>query len=424
MTPMVRNICLFEDTNAPRLLPLVYFRPVYNLKCGMTSLKDKITRFFPRASVSLHCRSYLADYMRVRYPGIRVNELVSADYLFVNGRLLIDAAVAKAISQGTYDDCLFVCGEELVAAKISAKNLHRVKVQLGGLVSPAGFGDLPRVEVDANLIAYPWHLVENNGRELVVDFQILTAGRKSKRKKTPAGVHVLRPANILIEDGAVVKPGCVLDAEGGPIRIAKGSTVFPNVTIIGPVHVGEGSVIKAGAVISGNTSIGPLCKVGGEVEGTIFQGYANKQHAGFLGHSYVGAWVNLGADTNNSDLKNNYGPVRVTIGTEQIDTGLQFVGLIMGDHSKSAINSMFNTGTVVGVSSNIFGNGFPPKYVPSFSWGAAGATFTTFNADKAIDVARRVMLRRNIQLTAQEEQLFRTIFDLTSSERRRQGMPQ
>ncbi|MEX2116243.1 MAG: GlmU family protein [Bacteroidota bacterium] len=420
---MIRNICLFEDSNTLRLLPLVYFRPVYNLKCGMTSLKDKITRIFPRAVVSLHCRSYLAEYMRVRYPGVRVNELVSADYLFINGRLLIDTAVGKAIARSAHDDCLFVCGEELVAAKISAKNLHRVKSQLGGLLSLGEVGDIPRVEVDANLIAYPWHLVENNGHELVVDFEILAAARKSKRRKTPTGVHMLRSANILIEDATVVKPGCVLDAESGPIRIARGSTVLPNATLIGPVHVGEGSVIRAGAVIS-RTSIGPLCKVGGEVEDTIFQGYANKQHGGFLGHSYVGAWVNLGADTNNSDLKNNYGPVRVTIGTEQIDTGLQFVGLIMGDHSKSAINSMFNTGTVVGVSSNIFGNGFPPKYVPSFSWGAAGETFTTFNPDKAIDVARRVMLRRNIHLTAQEEQLFRTIFDLTSAERRRQGMPQ
>lgn len=421
---MVRNICLFEDAGTLRLLPLVYFRPVYNLRCGMTSLKEKITRAFPRALVSLHCRPYLAEYMRVRYPGTRVNELVSSEYLFINGRVLMTSTVAKLLTKGTQEDCLFVCGEELIAARVSAGNLHRVKTQLGGLFSADSFGNLPKVEIDANLIHYPWDLIENNGGELVVDFEILAAREKKKRRKAPAGVHFLSPAEIMIEDGAVVKPGCVLDAEEGPIRIARGCTIFPNSTIIGPVSVGEGSVIKAGALIAGNTSIGPLCKVGGEVEATIFQGYANKQHGGFLGHSYIGAWVNLGADTNTSNLKNNYGPVRVTVGAEQIDTGLQFVGLIMGDHSKSAINSMFNTGTVVGVSSNIFGNGFPPKYVPSFSWGAAGETFTTFNADKAIDVARRVMLRRNIQLTAQEELLFRTIFNLTSSERRKQGMPQ
>jgi UDP-N-acetylglucosamine diphosphorylase/glucosamine-1-phosphate N-acetyltransferase len=166
-----------------------------------------------------------------------------------------------------------------------------------------------------------------------------------------------------------------------------------------------------------------MCKVGGEVEESIIHGYSNKQHAGFLGHAYIGAWVNLGADTNNSDLKNNYGKVTVQIGNQLVDTGLQFVGLTMGDHSKSAINSMFNTGTVVGVSSNIFGSGFPPKYVPSFSWGAAGETFTTFSIDRAIEVARRMMARRKIELTATEEKLFRKIFELTSPERKRQGMP-
>jgi UDP-N-acetylglucosamine diphosphorylase/glucosamine-1-phosphate N-acetyltransferase len=166
-----------------------------------------------------------------------------------------------------------------------------------------------------------------------------------------------------------------------------------------------------------------LSKVGGEVEGSIIHGYSNKQHGGFLGHAYLGAWVNLGADTNNSDLKSNYGNVRVTVGDEHIDTGMQFVGLTMADHSKSAINSMFNTGTVIGASCNIFGDGFPPKYVPSFSWGAAGETFTTFSADKAIEVARRVMLRRGITLTSAEEVLFQKIFELTSDERRQGGMP-
>jgi UDP-N-acetylglucosamine diphosphorylase/glucosamine-1-phosphate N-acetyltransferase len=314
-------------------------------------------------------------------------------------------------------------GDELVAAKVSARNIPKAASQMNGFLSAAGFGDLPRVEIEANMISYPWHLIDQNEPQLVADFERLLRKKKPKRSKAPAGVHFVNPRQIVLSPDVVIKPGCVLDAEHGPIVLGRGCTVMPNATLVGPLFVGERSVIKPGAFISGS-SIGPLCKVGGEVEHAIFQGYANKQHDGFLGHSYVGAWVNLGAGTSNSDLKNNYGPVRVTLGTEQVDTGLQFVGLIMGDHSKSAINSVFNTGTVVGVSSNIFGNGFPPKYVPSFSWGAAGETFTTFNADKAIDVARRVMVRRNIRLTAQEEQLFRTIFGLTSGERRRYGMPQ
>ncbi|MBI3004934.1 MAG: transferase, partial [Ignavibacteriales bacterium] len=217
--------------------------------------------------------------------------------------------------------------------------------------------------------------------------------------------------------------GVVIDTEDGPVIIGKNVKVFPNATIIGPVFIGDNSWIKVGAQIYENTSIGPVCKVGGEVEETIIHSYSNKQHAGFLGHSYIAPWVNLGADTNNSDLKNNYGNVKVYVNGQQVDTGLQFVGLTMGDHSKAAINSMFNTGTVVGVCSNIFGFGFPPKYVPSFSWGAAGETFTTFSIDKAIEVARRVMARRKIELTATEEKLFRKIFELTSDDRKKRGMP-
>ncbi|HEX9614769.1 MAG TPA: putative sugar nucleotidyl transferase, partial [Bacteroidota bacterium] len=351
-------------------------------------------------------------------------DLGTGSFLFVNGRLLMEDKIAEVLSRDERSDCLYVRGEELVGARIGAGNLERARKQLKGLFSVAAFGDLPRIEVEAKLIGYPWHLVQNNGKELHADFEWMLKKKKKGKKnvKSFPGVHLLGKGNIIIEEGAVIKPGAVLDAEEGPIHIGRDVRVFPNATILGPVHVGEKSWIKTGAQIYGETSIGQLCKVGGEVEGSIFHGYSNKQHGGFLGHSYVGAWVNLGADTNNSDLKNNYGLVRVTLGTEQIDTGMQFMGLVIADHSKSAINSMFNTGTVVGVSSNIFGSGFPPKYVPSFSWGAAGDIPTTYNVDKAINVARRVMARRKVDMTSAEEQLFRKVFEITSAERRRIGM--
>ncbi|MBI2428770.1 MAG: transferase, partial [Ignavibacteriales bacterium] len=229
--------------------------------------------------------------------------------------------------------------------------------------------------------------------------------------------------NIFIDAGTVIKPGVVIDAEEGPVYIGKNVTIMPFSTIVGPAYIGDHSVVKVGAKIYHDTSIGPVCKVGGEIEASILHSYSNKQHDGFLGHSYLGAWVNCGAGTVTSDLKNNYGSVKVYVNGEPVDSGMQFVGVTIGDHSKTAINSTFNTGTVVGVSSNIFGTGFPPKYVPSFSWGAAGETFTTYNADKAINVARKVMIRRTIALTDSEEILFRTIFDLTSNERRKRGMP-
>lgn len=421
---MVSHLCLFEDSFSARLLPLVYFRPVYNLKSGILSLKEKTMRAFPRAATSLHCRPYLAEYMRVRYPGILVNELERTDHLLVNGRLLIDPEIAGILRSDSRSDCVYRRGDEIVAVRVRASNLHRVTSLLKAPIAPDAFGQFTSVEVDARLIRYPWELVQLNGKELEADFRLLVGGRKRVRRKPRLpGVQIVG-TEVVIEPKAEVLPGVVIDAGDGPVHVGRGARIMPNAVITGPVHVGEGSWVKAGALIYGNTSIGPSCKVGGEVVESIFQGYANKQHGGFLGHSYLGAWVNLGAGTTNSNLKTNYGPVRVTLGMEQIDTGLQFVGLIMGDHSKSAINSTFNTGTVVGVSSNIFGGGFPPKYVPSFSWGGAEETFTTFNADKAIEVARRVMVRRNVQLTAQEEQLFKTIFELTSAERRRQGMPQ
>ncbi len=421
---MTTDLCLFEDALATRLLPLTYFRPVYNLKSGILSLKEKILYAFPKAHLTLHCRGYLAEYMRVRNPRIQVNEAPLRDTLFINGRTLIDDSLARQLLREK-EDRVFVKGNDIVAATMTTKSLSRMRGAMNDPLTPALFAGLPRTEVDAQLISYPWDLVKHNGAELEKDFSRLMKKMKGKRLRgaIAKGVHLIGRGDIFVGEGATVKPGVVLDAGEGPIYIGKNARIFPNATIIGPVAVGDQSWIKVGAQIYEHTSIGPLSKVGGEVEGSIIHGYSNKQHGGFLGHAYIGTWVNLGADTNNSDLKNNYGTVRVTIGNEQIDTGMQFVGLTMGDHSKSAINSMFNTGTVVGVSSNIFGHGFPPKYVPSFSWGSAGETFTTFSVDKAIDVARRVMARRKIELTAAEDHLFRKIFELTSEERRRRGMP-
>ncbi len=419
---MTSHICIFEDTQVDRLLPLVYFRPVCNLKCGINSLREKIVRAYPKASVSLHCRPYLADTVRARYPKLHVNDIPADSCLFINGRVLAARDFAKKIPINGDKDTLFMAGDIVVAAHVSGARLARLKSQLGAPLSAASFDDMPRMQVDVKTITYSWDLVQNNGSQLVADFEAIVGKKKMKSMKLP-GVYLLEKNRIYIDPSATVKPGVVLDAEKGPIYIDKNASILPQSSVVGPVYLGQGSIIRAGSTIYENTSIGPVCKVGGEVEDTIIQGYSNKQHSGFVGHAYLGSWVNLGAGTNNSDLKNNYGHVKVQLGEEQIDTGLQFVGLTMGDHSKSAINSQFNTGTVVGVSSNIFGSGFPPKYVPSFSWGAAGETFTTYQVERAINVARRVMARRKIELTAAEEALFRKIFEITSVHRKRQGMP-
>lgn len=420
---MVDSICLFEGIYYSRLLPLVYFRPTYDLRCGILTLREKVQHYFPNTPISLHCRGYLSDLVKQQNPGLLVNEIKGKSCLFLNGRVIADSKLAEQLSTDT--DTLFVKGETIIAARVSGSKLNSLKHRLKDLFTFSDFNDLVKKEVDANVIYYPWDLISNNGEQLISDFSLLTSkvdGSKIKGK-VYAGAHLLNEDKIFIDEGAKVKPGVVLDAESGPIYIGKDAKIFPNAVIEGPAFIGNKSAIKIGAKIYENTSIGEVCKVGGEVEGSIIHSYSNKQHDGFLGHSYLGMWVNLGADTNNSDLKNNYGSVKVIINGEQVDSGSMLVGLTMGDHSKCAINTMFNTGTVVGVSSNIFGAGFPPKYIPSFSWGGA-ESMTSYDVEKALDVAKCVMARRNIKLTGVEEKVFREIFDMSREERKKLGIPQ
>lgn len=422
---MASQICLFEDIHYSDLFPLVYFRPTFNLRCGILSLKEKVHYAYPSADMTLHCRSYLADYMQLRNPGLPVNRISESNVLFINGRSVFNGQLAKKIPLQGKENVVYVSGGTVVAARVSGKHLKRVIENMHHTFSVSEFDGLKIEEIDAAVIRYPWELIQRNGEELRNDFRILRKNQSAAKKKIRKypGVYLLNEEHVFIGENTVIKPGVVIDAEEGPVYIGKNVTIMPFSSIEGPACIGDHSVVKTGAKIYHDTSIGPVCKVGGEIEASIIHGYSNKQHDGFLGHSYLGAWVNCGAGTVTSDLKNNYGSVKVYVNGEPIDSGMQFVGVTIGDHSKTAVNSTFNTGTVIGVSSNIFGTGFPPKYVPSFSWGAAGETFTTYNAEKAIGVARKVMIRRRIALTDAEEILFRTIFELTSGERRKRGMP-
>jgi UDP-N-acetylglucosamine diphosphorylase/glucosamine-1-phosphate N-acetyltransferase len=417
------NICIFEDEKYRKLLPLVYFRPVYELRCGINLLKDKIIRSFSNPNVILHARDYLTDVLKRDYPNYYVNELPpnANQVLFVNGRVLADPHFADKFKYNG-KDIAYVKGDDIVAFWASGENLEKFKNKFGTPLTKSDFENYEKVEISAKLINYPWDIINNNGEQIVIDFNILTDGKARREEKIYEGVHLLNEHFIHIEEGAKIKPGVVLDAENGPIYIGKNVKILPNAVIEGPAYVGDGSLIKVSAKIYENTSIGPVCKVGGEVEASIIHAFSNKQHEGFIGHSYLGTWVNIGADTNNSDLKNDYGNVKVYVDGELIDSGSMFVGLIMGDHSKSGINLMFNTGTVVGVSCNIYGSGLPPKFVPSFSWGGAQDGFVTYRIDKAIEVARRVMARRNVQLTEIDEKLFRKIFELTEEERVKAGV--
>ena len=413
---MTDSICIFEDQLYRRLLPLVYLRPVYDLRSGILTLRGKIERSFPGARLHLHTRSVLGKLVEQQNPGTPVNRVEGARCLFINGRVLA-AGNLKSLVPPDGPDGLFTMGETLVAARVSGRALESVRKALPDTITPATFGALPVTGVNVQMISYPWDLIHHNGEEITSDFAVLAPEPARRMQGTVyEGVHLINPGNIVIGEGSKVKPGVVLDADNGPIYIGKNVTVFPNAVIEGPAFIGDRTLIKIGAKIYEQTSIGEVCKVGGEVEGSIIHAYSNKQHDGFLGHAYLGMWVNLGADTNNSDLKNNYSNVKVVIDGETVDTGSMFMGLVMGDHSKSSINSMFNTGTVVGVSSNVFGSGFPPKSIPSFAWGGAEG-LSTYDLERALEVARRVMGRRKIALSEVEESALRGVFAQTVKER-------
>ncbi|MGA9405694.1 MAG: GlmU family protein [Bacteroidota bacterium] len=422
---MPTQICIFEDNYCSQLLPLVYFRPVYDLKCGIFSLRDKIQRSYHDVSIGIHCRPYLAEFLRFQNPKTHVNEISSDKHLFINGRVIGDETFAKSIPAEGSDNTLYVSREQVVAARVSGEKLARWKNIMPDVFSMADFEGMIRKEVDVKMVNYPWELVNENGGQLLADWSAMSKnvkGKKVKGRLSP-GVYCINKTNIFMGSGSVVKPGVVIDAEAGPVYIGKNVTVLPQSTIIGPVYIGDGTMIKVGARIYEDTTIGPMCKVGGEVEASIIHGYSNKQHDGYLGHSYIGEWVNLGAGTTNSDLKNNYASVKVYVNGKMIDSGSQFVGVTIGDHTKTAINSVLNTGTVVGVACNIFGAGVPPKFVPSFSWGASGQTFTTYDIGRAVEVARHVMARRNVTLSEPEKALFKKVFDLTNEERHQRGVP-
>ncbi len=416
------QLCIFEDSYSLQLEPLIFYRPAYDLFCGMRTLRHKIIDAYAGAKYALHCRLYLEDFLKSKNPGIDINRINDDQCLLINGRILAPINLAEIIPLKG-EDKVYKSGDVLIAARISGKNLETTKSKLKDLLNISDFDNLPVETIEIQVINYIWDLIYNNKKELISDYNFLVkknnAGN-SLHGKIFDGAHFIEKDNIYIDEGTHVKPGAVLDASNGPVYIDKNVNIYPNAVILGPVYIGENSKIKSCATIYENVTIGHTCKVGGEIENSIFLPLSNKQHSGFIGHAYIGSWVNIGADTNCSDLKNNYGNIKAYINGEEIDTKMQFLGLIMGDHSKTAINTMFNSGTTVGFSCNIFGVGFPEKYIPSFSWGGYDS-IDTYDVGKSIDTAKKVLIRRNEEMNISEENLFKKIFELTKHIRKERG---
>jgi UDP-N-acetylglucosamine diphosphorylase/glucosamine-1-phosphate N-acetyltransferase len=416
------NLCLYEDPEVHSFGPHAQLRPVFGLRCGVFSLIEKLVRAFPDAPLVLVVRPELEDLARLLYPTAHVGDPPEEETLFVNGRLCMTDDEVLHFLAASPSEASFLAGGVLFAAKVRADRVAHAARHLQAGEPERAFEDLRfPAEVNAFLARSAADLVRWSPRQIVQDFRYaFQAG--SVRGRVDPGALVVRPEAVHIARGASVAPGAVLNAEGGPILVRENATIESLAYVEGPAAIGEGTVIKSGAKIRGGSSIGPVCKVGGEVEASVFQGYANKQHDGFLGHSYVGEWVNLGANTNTSDLKNNYGEVRFfrsakafLDGTAE-GSGQTFLGLSIGDFTKTGISTSFTTGSVIGIGCNLYGTALMPAYVPSFVWGSPGS-FGEHRIDAMIETAVRAMERRKVELRVELDSRIRQVFDDSAKER-------
>ncbi|MFC1687546.1 putative sugar nucleotidyl transferase [Patescibacteria group bacterium] len=401
----VTAVCVFEDRTIETFEPLHYFHPVWELQLGATSLCERIFREFPKSEPVLSCRESIASILDFS-DDIEINSYEPGDYLFVNGRLAEPRALLEQIElKGP--SVLYVQGDVIVAARIRLTKSY--EGDMYELLESLG-DSMPREEISVRLYSYLWELVDDNADAITEDGKQFELG---KRKGAIYATTVLiNPKQVYLPESSSAGPGVVLDASEGPIIIDDNVEIMPNAVLKGPIYVGEGSKIKSGALIYEGTSIGHTCKVGGEVEKSIFLAFSNKQHTGFIGHSYIGSWCNLGEGSSNSDLKNTYSRVKVLLNNKPVETERQFVGIFMGDHVKTGIHSMFTTGSVIGPMSNVFGGGFQPKYLPPFSWQDVNKKLQEYDLSKAIEVSARVMKRRDQALT---EELKEYILDLHKS---------
>ena len=392
------EIILFDDESRQSLLPLTHTRPVSEIRIGILRIREKWELYF-QGNYSFLTEPFLSKKFQF---------LPGKENVFINGSILPTSSLVLEIQKLKSGEKL-INGDTIIAARMDG--------------SIDGINSIEQIEFDKSVnsvstftkINFNWDIFSKNEEALNDDFRLITKGRKSL--KISETNTVISPENIFLEEGAKVECA-ILNGSTGFIYIGKNAEIMEGVMIRGPFALGEESQVKMGAKIYGSTTVGPFSKVGGEISNSVIFGYTNKAHDGFLGNSVLGEWCNLGADSNNSNLKNNYSKIKVWNYKDEtyINTGLQFCGLIMGDHSKCSINTMFNTGTVVGVSANIFGNGFPPKFVPSFAWGGSEG-FITYRLEDALEVAQRVYERRKMDFNLIEKDLFRNLFENTTKYR-------
>lgn len=381
------KIQLVDGKHRSHLLPLTYTRPVAELRCGIITIAEKYTKRGHEIGYGTEA------YLNVKYPSIEAEVLVS-------GSVCPTDAFLEAVA-GLSSGQALIQGDELLAFKG-----EKWEDEPSEIIPFSGA---------LNLIIRPWDIWSKNASELNLDFDLLTKDRFSAPIDA---TNTVIGDKVFLEEGAKATAS-ILNATSGPIYLAKNAEIMEGCIVRGGLALGESSALKMGAKIYGATTLGPHCKVGGEVNNSVIIGYSNKGHDGFLGNSALGEWCNLGADTNNSNLKNNYDEVKAWsyVYGRFAKTGQQFCGLIMGDHSKSGINTMFNTGTVVGVSANVYGAGFPRNFIASFTWGGPQGTME-YRIDKALDTADRMMKRRGLEVDEVEKAILEQVYALSAEYRR------
>ncbi len=391
------NIILFDDESRERMLPLSYTRPVAEFRTGILTTRERWERLLGGQASFI-----TADYLAGLYP-IRV----ASDNLVINGAVLPNDRLLRMVELLQPNEALMT-GGQLIAARLNSDQFDR-------LLQDEAIEEITGIELDELpfiQLSRPWDLLHALRAGIEFDFHLISRGRRSAA--LPQTNQVIAADNIFVEEGANVQCA-ILNAQSGPIYIGRNAQVMEGAILRGPVTVGDNAIVKMGARIYGPAIIGPGCRVGGEVKEVVMFANSNKAHDGYLGNSVIGEWCNLGAGTTVSNLKNNYSTVRMWDYRSggMIDTGQLQLGMVMGDHSKAGIQTMFNTGTTVGVAANVFGDGFPPKFIPSFTWGGA-AGMATHRIDEALATAARVMERRGVALSPDVEAMLRRIFEVSA----------
>lgn len=389
---MMHYIFFDPEVNRGNLLPFTFTRPVANLRIGILTIDEKWKKNLGEASYGYYTQNYLQEKFLLH---------AGQNNIFINGSICPTPQLVWEIKQLSEENQALISNNQLIAVNLGSSTHFSESLE--------GYQCVESKEQNFIQLNYTYDIFSKNGLAIEEDFNLLTAGRKSQ--EIPAGNQWVQPERIFIEEGAKISFS-ILNASTGPIYIGKNAEIMDGCKIRGPFAMCEDSGLKMDAKIYGPTTVGPHCKVGGEVNNAMFYAYSNKGHDGFVGNAVIGEWVNMGADTNNSNLKNTYDEVKLwNYRSNKFEkTGLTFCGLMMADHAKCGINTMFNTGTVVGVGANIFGAGFPRNFIPSFSWGGAQG-FETFVLSKFYKTAEAVCKRRNIELSETDKKILQHIFE-------------